>query len=132
VAGRRLEVELIAQALCARHAHAEPAGSRIAILHGQFDIGNARSLVFKYETKSTLARRRDRFNACSAAAAMVDSIARDLARRCDKLGLIDQAEADGGRSVADLLTHLDHVFGRAHLERASALHVHRYLPRTGP
>src|SRR5262249_29569139 len=116
----------------AGHPMADPAGSRVAILHGQFDVSNARPLVLKYETKATLARRCDCFNPRNAAATMVDCVARDLARCGDELGLVDQAEADGGRSVADLLTHLDDVFGRAHLERASALHVHPYPPRPRP
>jgi len=44
-------------------------------LHDQFDVGNARRPILKYDTKSTLARHGDCFNACNAAASMVDCIA---------------------------------------------------------
>src|SRR5262249_908448 len=110
-------------------AHAEPTGARITVLHGELDVGNARSLVLEDQTHPAPAAGDNGFDARKPTPSVVYGVTGNLASRGHELGLIDQAEPYGRRSHANLLTYPDYVFGRAHLERVSALHLHLLLPR---
>ena len=55
-----------------------------------FDVRNARAVVLEHETKSLLRALREREQACRPASAVLQGVARDLARGRHDLGLIDE------------------------------------------
>ena len=91
VAGLRLDLEFVRQALGAAQAEAQAAAGGVAVLHRQLDVGDARARVEEHQLQP-LARavRHGSMQRDLAAAAVVERVARELARGGDDLGLVDQ------------------------------------------
>src|SRR5262249_25761104 len=108
-AWRRRDRELVGQPLGAGQAETEPAAGGVAILHGQCYVCNSRAFAFEGETHAAPHAVDDDFDRRAPAAAMVDGVAGELARRRHQLGLIHEAEAALDRALTHGLTHDDDV-----------------------
>src|SRR5205085_7932720 len=95
------DVEFVRQPARAAEAeaHAGAAGESVAqrLLH----IRDARTLIFEYETQTFAAAVFERVDGHDSAAAVIDHVPRELARRGHDLRLLDDAEAEIDRRFPD-------------------------------
>ena len=113
------------QPLGAAEAEAQAAAGRVAVLQRQRDVGDARALVGEGQAHAAAPAVAQHLDAQRAAAAVVDRVAAELARRGDDLGLIDQAEAGGDRARPHRLPHPHDVVGGAERHGLIDLGLHR-------
>src|SRR5271165_5932530 len=106
---RGADFKLVGKAFGAAETEAQPATAGVAILHCQREVSDAWPLVGKGQAHAATPAVGDHFDTQRAAAAVIERIATDLARRSDKLGLLHQAEAGGNSARPDGLAHPHHV-----------------------
>src|SRR5207302_5775394 len=101
----RLDREFVRQPLRAAEPQAESAAGRETIGHRGRDIANTRPVVGEGELHATARSLAHDLDAQGAAAAVIDRVAGDLARRRDELGLVDDAEPGLDRPRPYRLAH---------------------------
>ena len=109
-AGTRLDVELVGEPARTAEAQPEPAAGRIAIAQRQFDVGNARALIFEGQPQTTTSPSSTPSIDHTAAAAVLNGVAGELAGGGDDLRLIDEVEPELHRALANSLADADDVF----------------------
>ena len=120
----RGEFEILRQATGAAQPEPEAVARREAVLEREIHVGDSRSLVLEGQSQSAFAVVDDRLHQQRAAAAVHQRVACQLARRGHELRLIDQAEPEAHRPIANPLTHADDVVVGANRQRIMLLDVH--------
>ena len=110
-AGRGLDVEVVREPARAAQTEPQPSARRVAVLHRQLDVRDAGAVVVEGQTEAAAPEVPRPLDGDRAAAAVLDGVARQLARRRDDLGLIDQVEAELDGALPDGLADRHHVLG---------------------
>src|SRR5215208_1014044 len=128
----RHDVELVHQAPGAAEPQPQAVAGREAVGEGALHVGDPRAVVLEDEPQPAASVLFDRQQPHGAAEAVVERVARQLARRGDELGLVHQPEAQLGRPRADRLSDLDDVGRRPDGHHLIPGDGHRPEPRHHP
>src|SRR5215203_5246103 len=104
------DLELVRQAPGAAQTQTQAAAGRKAIPQCQLDVGNTGTVILKGELQAPVGCVGEGFHPHRAASAVIYRIARQLARRRNQFGLVDQAEASVDGPIAHSLAHPNDVF----------------------
>jgi hypothetical protein len=83
---------------------------RIAVAQRQLDVGDTGAVILEGELKAPVGCVAEGFHSHRSASTVVYRIARQLARRRNQFGLIDQAETQVDGPIAHSLPHPHDVF----------------------
>src|SRR5215813_9972073 len=101
----RRDFKLIREPFSAAQAQPQSATRSVTVFQRQFDIRNARSLVFKSQPQPPARLTVEGLEPDGPAAAVVESVAREFAGRGHDLGLVYETETLGHRPLASSLPH---------------------------
>ena len=94
----------------------EARAGREAVPQSALDVGDPRPLVLEGQAYAAARAVVHRLDAHRSAAGVIDEVARELARRRDDLGLVDEREALRDGRFARGLPHAHDVFGALDLD----------------
>src|SRR5687767_2351453 len=109
LAGLGLDRELARETARASEPQAEPAARREAILEGQLEVGNTRAGIAEDQSEPPVRSVAEQNDLRVTSPAVLERVARELARRRHDLGLVDEREALRDRGLARRLAHAHHV-----------------------
>src|SRR5918995_4102986 len=105
-------LELVRQAPGAAQTQTQAAAGRIAIPQRQLDVGDTGAVILEGELQAPVGCVVEGFHPHRASSAVVYRIARQLTRRRNQFGLVDQAKTQVDGPIAHSLPHPNDVFRR--------------------
>src|SRR3954471_4774012 len=94
IAGARVDVELVREPARTRETEAEPVAARVPVLHGELDVRDSGTLVLEREAQPAARAFGDGVEPDGSAAAVLQRVARELARGGHDFRLVDEVETD--------------------------------------